>query len=295
MRILGSAPCLVLVLLMAPAAQAQERLFTMADLGAHPHVAARSALGTARGNPGESGQDPGFFLRDRDLFSYLELEGRGTIGDFAFTAIAPLALVADGPPQGVGLGNPTLDVLYRRPLPAGDHVFVVGGGIAGSLGLASSPEAEATASYYYQDLGRYWRYGHTLRLHGDAGWSRGPTFAELELGIDHHIGTGEYRESRQTLARLGVGVGVRPARSLALLAELTTLSNLLDVNPTADDDGHFVHALQLGARWGDCVSLGLSLFVPLHTDIGLGDTAELALAVELLWHPCPPGPPHRAP
>lgn len=101
---------------------------------------------------------------------------------------------------------------------------MLGGGGGGSLGIASSDTASAASAMFYQDLGRFWIHGHTLRLHGDGAWARGPVFAQLQLGIDWHLADGDYAGYRQALARLGVAAGARPRPDLAILAELTSLS-----------------------------------------------------------------------
>jgi hypothetical protein len=277
---------LVLLLVLASTARAQERFFTTPDMAGGRYLAVRSALAAARRDLGDSENDPGFWLRHRMLISFLQLEGGATIGGgVAVTAVLPFAMVTghDGEADGAGLGNPTLDLRMQRSLRAGDHMLIAGGGVAGSLGLASSETAAAVASFFYQDLGRFWPYGHTLRLHGDGGWQYGPVFAQLQIGLDHHAATGEYRDYGQTLARLGLGAGVLARPDVALLAELTTLSNLFDSKPTdAAESERVASALELGARWHRRLSVGVSLFVPFRRRIASNYTAEIGVGFELI-------------
>ncbi len=279
-----AASLLLLAALRAPA-RAQERPFTMPDLSGAERLGLRGTVGAAHFEPGyDSGAD-----EHTMMVSSLLLEGEASLGPLAVTGVLPVAMVAGGlddEPDGVAVGNPTLDAVARVPLEVADHTFLVGAGAGGSLGLAGSETSTAAAALYYQELGRFWSYGHTLRAHGDAAWRHGRLFAQVQLGVDWHLADGEYSQYRQALLRLGLAAGVHAFEDVAILAELTTLSNVLDVSPTDEaESDHVAQTLELGARWNREVSAGASLFVPLERDIGQDYTAAVGVGVEVAWTP----------
>lgn len=284
-RLLSFGVTTLLPLVMAAStARAQERFFTMADLTGGNHVAARTAVGIAYTRPYETERDQGLVFRPRILISTFQPEGAVALGDFSVVGILPMTNVSGrSDASGVGLGNPTVAVLYRRVLAADEHRVVAGGGVVGSLGLASSETASAVSAFFYQDLGRFWRHGHTARVHADGAWQHRRLFAQLELGVDTHVAdTDGYGPYTQSLARVALGAGVRPRPCTALFAELTTLSDVLDRAPAEAAGGkRFVQSLELGVRWNGQVDVGAELFVPFHRDISSDYIAEFGLGLEL--------------
>lgn len=181
----------------------------------------------------------------------------------ALHALLPIAYANGEELSGTSLGNITFGlgyVLANHRWGRRSRLWSVGADLSlptASDGGDASSVAVAHGIYRITGLGRYAPEVTTLSLHGDLRREDDKFFFQGQLGFDFHIDDA----SDDTFAlRLGIGGGVKVSSHVAFIAELTTISDILD-----DSDGEdFLHVLDFGTRyWLHASSFGARFYLPL--------------------------------
>ena len=102
--------------------------------------------------------------------------------------------------------------------------------------------ALAASSITVPDSGRYAIGATTARLRGSARYEGRLAFLQAELGVDHFLTDGA---DDTTDLLLGLGVGIEFSPYVALLGELTVITELID----DDDDRDLLPSLDVGVRY----------------------------------------------
>ncbi len=179
----------------------------------------------------------------------LELSGEfAATPRLALRALLPIAYANGQDFSGTTLGDLTLgtEFLLTAQRSGGSlSLWSLGGSMSlatASDGGESRRAAEAHRDFRVPYPGHYWPDTNTLRLHADYRLESGQVFFQGQLGVQFHV----IEDVDDVLnLRLGLGGGAMITRHVALLAELTTISDILD-----DSEGeNFLHVLELGGRF----------------------------------------------
>jgi hypothetical protein len=165
--------------------------------------------------------------------------------------------------SGFGLGNLALGMRYGDAPHHHDGsrlLWALGARV--SLPTASDGEDGAIVNsiaraFIVPDPARYALDTTTLRLSGDIRHEAEPIFFQAELALDFFL---VQDDDNVVGALLGLGLGVKLNPHLALLGELTTVSDIFE-----DSEGeNFVHTLDLGLRYHTPgVMMGVRGYIPL--------------------------------
>lgn len=169
---------------------------------------------------------------------------------------------------GTGIGNVTAGLRFIAAGRDKSSRF----GLGGSVSLPSaSDDGEGGAAAFYggvfrnlHDPGRYLPNVTTIRTEADLLLSSDRIYVQGQLGVQVLLFEDGNAfpfggDDQQNLLRLCVGGGAWLAPKLALLAEVTSFSDILE----NDDDDDFVHTLDTGVRYhGGDVSASVRLYVP---------------------------------
>lgn len=182
--------------------------------------------------------------------------------------------------SGTSLGNITGGAMFVSR--SGDTT--VGGG--GSLSLPTADDdGDGAGAALLHSLFRVSSYGlylpntWTIRLHGDVRVDRGKTFVQARGGLDYITIDEEDEDEDLKLLRIGVAGGAMINPTVAVIAELTTMSSILE-DSDADDDEEWVHVLDLGVRARSGRTLfGARIYLPL--DETFRDANMMGLGVDV--------------
>ncbi len=245
--------------------------FQMPDVYSNNLLTAELMLGTVDGSP----------FDDFTVFA-LELGGSFSISPkLHLTGLLPIASTTqDG--TDTALGNLTLGLEYilsaaRRG--ANVKAWSIGGSLSAPTASDSGGGFATSAIHGFFRApypGRYLPNTTAIRIHGQFRLDAQKIFFQAQGGINHLIIDGG---DDDMLLRFGLGLGIAPARAVTLIAELTTLSDIVD---DADGD-NFVHSLDLGARFraGAGTQIGVRLYLPL--DDVFRDSDVMGLAVDVRY------------
>lgn len=228
-----------------------------------------------------------------DLFAEIDIT-TVSLDAFVQTEVAPNVIVfgrvpfqyarlsADGADDesGTSLGNVTGGAMFVSR----SGTTTVGGG--GSLSLPTADDdGDGGNAALFHSLFRVSSYGlylpntWTIRLHGDVRVEQGKTFVQARGGLDYLTLDGEDEDEDLKLLRIGVAGGAMINPTVALIAELTTMSSILEDNE-GEDDEEWVHTLDLGvrARSGNTL-FGARIYLPLDEDFR--DANMMGLGVDV--------------
>lgn len=135
----------------------------------------------------------------------------------------------------------------------------------------SGTAANIAALHFIPDSGRYRVDTTTIRARGDFRYEASPLFVQAELAFDFYLREGD----DEIGALVGVGAGVKLNPNFAALAEITTVSDIIEDS----DDENFVHTVDVGLRWhNQSVVLGARVYVPV--DESLRDASVLGFGLD---------------
>lgn len=176
----------------------------------------------------------------------------------------PLGYASAEDYSGTALGNLTLGLEHRLSTSfsrgqltawsLGGSVSLPTASDSGDAGLASVLHGAFRLPY----PGRYYPDTTALRVHGQFRLDTRSVFLQGQAGLNMLIIDGA---DDWMLLRFGLALGVSLGRSAVLIAELTTMSDILD-----DSDGdNFWHSLDLGVRFraGTHTRVGIRVYLPL--------------------------------
>jgi hypothetical protein len=262
--------------LMAGAAHAHPPPFYwMPDLSAHSRVGVEVIPGNLDG-AGDTA-----FLVPASVFAELAVNDLLVILARVPFAYVDRVGVAD-PDQGAfALGNASLGLELSGASELGrDSLLLFGLGALVHLPTASDEgderlAAARAAAFLVPDRGRYLPDITTVRVRADLRVEAGMVFVQGEVGLDHQI-----REDidDRTDVLFGAGLGLSFSDYVALLGELTALSDILD----DDGDSELLPTLDVGLRYHDPgVMAGVRVYWPFHdsyrADRAIGLGVDLAL------------------
>lgn len=253
-----------LLLAAGPARADWPRPFVMPPIAAGPEFYSEVMLGTMDFGPLEATM-LGFEFGFRHRFDRLGISGG-----------IPIAHVDTDNWDGTSLGNLTAGIDYLvAGSVRGQRHSATSIGATLSLPTASDGGDSALAAlghstFRVPDPGRYLPDTTTIRVFGDWRTGTGEWFFQGELGMHALVRDGADDE---VLFRLGVGGGVALSPAAALIAELTTMTDILDDDNDPED---FLHTLDLGVRFlGGNSIFGIRLYLPLDDSMRNRDALGL--------------------
>lgn len=189
--------------------------------------------------------------------------------------------VDDESESGSGLGNITGGAMFVSR--SGATSF--GGG--GSISLPTAPDdgegalgASANAQVHIVDFGLYLPDTTTIRLHGDLRIEQGKAFFQGRGGVDYLSFDDGETDDTLKLLRIGLAGGTLISPTTALLAELTTLSDILEDDDGFGDEEEWIHILELGVRTRSGNTLfGARIYLPLDEEFRDANTMGLGVDV----------------
>jgi len=206
------------------------------------------------------------FIGDASLIGLEGAMSWGLSEQLALNGRLGIVRASDDNDDGTSLDNLTIGMTYRLLTDdrgAGTSALAIDASL--SLPTASDSDNSGVAAltwgvFYQPDVGRYLPDATTLRVSGTYRLLTGRLMAQAELGLQQLIVDDV---DDLTLLRLGMGVGYLAAPRVALIAELTTVSDIIGDN--FDNDEDFWHVLDLGARigLGNGGTLGIRFYLPL--------------------------------
>ena len=179
--------------------------------------------------------------------------------------------------DGTSLGNLTAGMDYQvaGSIRGRRHSLVA---VGASLSFPTADDngdgslaAGVHSAFRVPDPGKYFPDTTTIRVFSD--WRTGSDewFFQGELGMHALV---HDNADDQILFRLGLGAGVAVSPMAALIAELTTMTDILDDDNGAED---FLHTLDLGVRFlGGSSIFGIRLYVPLDDSMRNRDALGFA-------------------
>lgn len=227
--------------------------FVMPDLRNHHEVGGGMMYGSA---------DLGIF-GNATLFSFFGQYRRPITDRLGFAATLPIAYASGDLADGTSLGNLTFETSYLLTVEsaANQRRFAA---FRASLSLPTASDggnaseaALAHAIFYVPDPGLFLPDTTTLRLSGDyrIEWAR--AFFQANLGLDVLVIS---EADDVPYIRLGLAGGFTASERIALVAELTNMSDVLDDSGGED----YLHTLDLGLNIGlPRGHLALRLYFPL--------------------------------
>lgn len=197
---------------------------------------------------------------DIALTNHLTLNARLPIAYADYEVVLGPIAIED---SGFGLGNLALGMRYGDAPHHHDGsrlLWALGARV--SLPTASDGDDSAIVNNIAQafivpDPARYALDTTTLRLSGDIRHEAEPIFFQAEVALDFFL----IEDSDDAVgALLGLGLGFKLSPYLALLGELTTVSDIFE-----DSEGeNFVHTVDLGLRYHTpAVMMGVRAYIPL--------------------------------
>jgi len=227
-------------------------MFEMPDLVPNSHLGAELMVGTI------DYPTSNLTVASVELSGYWPATSR-----LALHTLLPIAYATGETLSGTSLGNIAFGlgyVLSRDRWERGSRLWSVGADVwlpTASDGGDASSVAVAHGMYRVTRNGCYAPEVTTLGLHSDYRRDVDKFFFQGQFGFDFHIAD----DSDNTFAlRLGLGGGVQVSRQVAFIAELTTISDIVDDSSGED----FLHVLDLGTRyWLDESSFGARFYLPL--------------------------------
>jgi len=221
-------------------------------------------------------------LPDKVLLLGLDVRGNFALSpNITLTASLPLGFVAFDLPapvdddSGTALGNVNVGVLLHSPHERHEGTRF-GGGVKLYLPTASDSDIEGVAAamlaaHYVPNWARYLPNTTTVRVQGDLRFTADPIFLQVEGALDLHF---VQDADDLTMLVFGLGFGAMLSPKLALLGELTFLSDILE-----DSDGeNFVETLDLGLRYHNpTLMFGARLYLPLDNDFRDADVIGFGL------------------
>ncbi|MEM9487486.1 MAG: hypothetical protein AAGC55_00010 [Myxococcota bacterium] len=264
----------------APAAAHPPPFWWMGDLSGSSR--AGFELGVGSGDP--SGLDT--VVVSAALFAEIAVGQQWTV-----LARLPFAYGRFGPVDGIGpdtsataLGNVQLGVQLADRIWRGRAVDLrLGTALVLSLPTASDEgggamTAVAATRFSLPDSGRYDPNTTTARLRGDVRIEGQRLFAQGEIAAEmtfrSEVPAGA--DDSELGLVMGVGAGVTLSPYYAVLAELTTISDILE-----DSDGeNFSHVLDVGVRFHNAaIMAGFRVYVPVDSQPRRDDTIGVAIDV----------------
>lgn len=223
---------------------------------------------------------------DFALTPQLTLWGRLPI---AYASAETTILAVEQQESDTLLGNAALGARF---MTQASYDLRAGGGVSVHLPTADADDADgnfvdpplAVSIVRFFQLERYAVDTTTLGGHGDLRFDAGRGFLQGQVAYMHLLAEDEDAEDADLL-RFGVAAGFWVTSTVATMAELTTLSTILDDDvqfDASDEDEDFFHSLDVGLRFAQPQgSLSLRFHLPLDdvfrdSDL-LGGGADLAL------------------
>jgi hypothetical protein len=243
----------------APAAAHPAHPFVMPELSPHRRLGAEVLVGSL---------DVPFHVTVIALEPTLSLT---LTPRWTLTGRIPIGHVASDVRDGTTLGNATIGAIYlfssrgrRHDLRRGALDFSLSFPTAADGGDAGFA-ARTHAVFRVPDPGLYFPKTTTVRVHGNYRADVGQVFFQGQFGM--HVLVIQ-RADDLLLLRLGLAGGVHVSPQVALIAELTTMSDILDDRQTRED---FLHTLDLGMRFSGATStFGARLYYPLDDSLRNG-------------------------
>ncbi len=214
--------------------------------------------------------------------SDLTLLGIQLGGEFPITrrlsleAVLPVGYESGGGRSGLALGNVTAGAGYTLRAPG----HGVGWAVGGSVSFPTAPDSgDGRAAAFDHSVflvpfpGYFQPRTTTLRLRADARIEERTLFLQLHLASHMLVvdGPGDV-----LLMVLGVGGGVRVTDRSALIAEVTTVTDILDHRGSE----YFLHTLDVGFRHRERSTVfGLRLYLPV--DDTLRSRSMVGVAVDV--------------
>jgi hypothetical protein len=207
-------------------------------------------------------------LLDEDIsILALELSGALRLSRRSYLhARLPIAYAGLDGASGTGLGNLGLGLEHRlstRVTGARITAWSLGAEVSlptasdgGDAGLAAALNGDFRMPY----PGRYYPNTTTARMHVQFRVDAHKVFLQAQAGVNLLVFDGA---DDSMLLRFGLALGVSLGRTAALIAEITTLSDVLD-----DSRGEELwHSLDLGVRFnaGAHTRIGLRVYLPLDS------------------------------
>lgn len=190
-----------------------------------------------------------------------ELHGRFVITPrLALSARLPWMRASDDRYSESGLGNPTLGVQYTRRSTGSARTITGGIGLDVGVPLADE-DLDYGNLFHFDDPLRYFYHTLAVRPHIDGRLDAGRFFAQAQAGVDYYMVLAPVNDPTLTLLHVVAGGGVTLRPGLAAVAELTTLSTILEDSVSPDD---FSHAVTAGVRYqARRMAVGARLYLPL--------------------------------
>ena len=230
--------------------------YWMPDLSGH----SRAGVELIPGNLDDAGSSA--FLVDGSVFAELAVSRHlSLVGRVPFAYVDRAG--AGGDEAAWALGNLGLGLQIAGASARSGHARTLYGvGVLAYVPTASDEgegrvAATRAGAFLVPDAGRYRPDVTTVRLRGDLRYEAEVVFLQGELALDHQL-RDQADDRTDLLAGVGLGVAFNPY--LAMLAELTAVSDVLE----SDGDASLVPVLDVGLRYHDPrMMAGLRVFWPM--------------------------------